>query len=427
MEKKLNLNKSGIKLVNVLLCMIYLAPILLAINPSFTTISSIIIIGFSIILWGSNKFYYIFPIFILFSGELLLPGDISTYRVFSLLLFFKIIFSKKLTIEKAILFPFSIIILYCFLVIALHDYTLSFLIIFDLLLIIMYISTFIRNNITQFFTYYVFATVSSCVYGWFMQTLNIKTFINIDNEWVQVSRFVGSFPDPNYFGFFINIAIFVVIILNIFKNKSVKIPILIFLYVSLLSTLSITGFICNVLMLGVYFALSKKAKIKYILTVLAIGALLFLNLDFLASANYPAISDAAKRITSQLSIGTDKDTSALTTGRSDIWKEHLEYYLQQPITKILFGGNYVTDAGMDPKFKNVSHQAYIDMLLNFGLLGTLVMILFIIIITLKYVSSYFKTKNEEYLLLVIIKIIWVFYAFGLSMFPSWKFNLFFFL
>ena len=59
---------------------------------------------------------------------------------------------------------------------------------------------------------------------------------------------------------------------------------------------------------------------------------------------------------------------------------------------------------MDPKFKNVSHQAYIDMLLNFGLLGTLVMSLFIIIITLKYVSSYFKTKNEEYLLLVIIKI-----------------------
>ena len=124
----------------------------------------------------------------------------------------------------------------------------------------MYISTFIRHNITQFFTYYVFATVSSCIYGWFMQALNIKTFINIDNEWVQVSRFVGTFPDPNYFGFFINIAIFVVIILNIFKNKSIKIPILIFLYVSLLSTLSITGFICNVLMLGVYFALSKKAK-----------------------------------------------------------------------------------------------------------------------------------------------------------------------
>ena len=92
MEKKLNLNKSGIKLVNVLLCMIYLAPILLAINPSFTTISSIIIIGFSIILWGTNKFYYIFPIFILFGGELLLPGDISTYRVFSLYSFLKYIF-----------------------------------------------------------------------------------------------------------------------------------------------------------------------------------------------------------------------------------------------------------------------------------------------------------------------------------------------
>lgn len=427
MEKTMNLNRSGIKPVNVLLCMIYLAPLFLVINPSFTTISSIIIIGISIIIWGSDKFYYIFPVFILFSGELLLPGDISAYRVFSLLLFFKIILSKSPTIEKVILIPFSIIAFYCFLVIALYDYILSFIIIFDLFLMILYISIFIRKNISIFFNYFIFATVIACIYGWFMQALNLKTFIIIDNEWVQVSRFIGTFTDPNYFGFFINIAIFAVIILNNFKYKNLKIVVLIFLYVSLLATLSVTGFICNVLMLGIYFALSKTVKIKYILTVILIGGLLFLNLDFLASTNYPAISDAAKRITSQLSLGADKDTSAVTTGRSDIWKEHIEYYLQQPIIKILFGGNFVTDAGIDPQFNYVSHQAYIDMLLNYGLLGTLVMILFLIIMTLKFVSNYFKTKNEEYLLLIIIKLIWIIYAFGLSMFPSWIFNLFFFL
>lgn len=427
MEKITHINKKGIKLIHVFLWAIYLAPLILIIDSSLSYICSIIIIGFSLIIWGSNKFYYIFPIFILFGDELLLPGDVSTYRVFSVLLFLKIIFSKSITIDRTMFIPFSIISLYSLLVISNYNYSLGYLVVFDIFLIILYISSFVRKNVKIFFTFYIFATVIACIYAWFMQVRSVKPYILINNEWVQVSRFVGTFPDPNYLGFFLNIAIFSIIILNIFNKKATKIVMLVFLYISLIATLSVTGFICNILILSIYFLVIKKVQIKFAFAVALVGSLLFLNLDFLANTNLPAISDAAKRINSQLSFGSDKDLSSMTTGRYTIWKEHLEYFVQQPVSKILFGGNYVTDAGLDPKFDHVSHQAYIDMLLNFGLLGTCFMLFYLFRITFQYIKHYIKTKSEEFLLFVTIKVVWMFYAFGLSMFPSWKFNLFFFL
>lgn len=425
MEKSRVLDKSGIKLVNILLFIIYLAPLLLLINPAFTKVSSIIIIILSLLIWHTEKFYYILPIFIFFNFDLLLPGDILTYRVFSLLLFSKILFSNRLKIEKALILPFSIIVLYCILVMAYYDLLLSALVIFDVFLIILYISTFLKKNIPNFFTYYIFGAVVSCVYGWFMQGLNIKTFININNQWVEVTRFIGSFPDPNYFGFFLNIAIFSIIVLGLIKNKIIKIVLLIFLYVSLISTLSMTGYLCNILVLSFYLSLIKKMKVRYIVIVITLISIFYVNINFIANAEISIISDMARRINSQLSIGSS--FSSFTTGRSSIWKEHLEYFSQQPILDILFGGNFVTDFGRDAKFNYVSHQAYIDMLLNFGIFGTLILIIFLIFITLKYIRIYFETNSKDYLFLVIIKSIWVFYAFGLSMFPSWTFNLFFFL
>ncbi|MEK4530989.1 O-antigen ligase family protein [Solibacillus sp. FSL K6-1554] len=427
MEKSTVLDKNGIKVVNVLLCIIYLAPLLLLINPTLTKVSSMIIITLSLLIWNNERFYYILPIFIFFNYDLLLPGDILTYRVYSLLLFTKILFSNRMKIEKAIFLPFSIIVLYCISVMAYYDLLLSALVIFDLFLIILYISIFLRKNIPAFFTYYTFGAVISCVYGWFMQGLNIKTFININNQWVEVTRFIGSFPDPNYFGFFLNIGIFSVVILGLIKNKIIKISVLIFLYLSLISTLSITGYLCNILMLSLYLILSKKMKVRYIVTVITLGFIFFVNINFFENAEFSVISDMAKRINSQLSIGSSNNLSSFTTGRSSIWREHLEYFSQQPILNILFGGNFVTDFGRESKFNYVSHQAYIDMLLNFGIVGFSFLIIFLIFITLKYLRIYFETNNNDYLLLVVIKFIWVFYAFGLSMFPSWTFNLFFFI
>lgn len=425
MEKNKYLGKRGIDLVTALLCIIYISPLLIVVNPAFTKISSIIIIGISLFLLKSEKFYYILPVFIFFNSQLFLPGDISTYRVFSLLLFLKIIFSKRSKIEIAFFLPLFAVILYCVSVIAFYDFKQSLLVIFDLTLIVLYISVFIRNNISTFFSYYNFGVVISCLYGYF--GLNLETFVMIEDQMVQVTRFVGSFPDPNYLGLFLNIAILSVVVLDLVKNKTLKITLIIFLYASLLSTLSITGYLCNVLIISAYFIVHKKNNLKNIAILIVLGFFLSLNFKFFVNADYPVISDVAKRIDSKLSVDSKSDLSTFTTERSSIWNEHLEYFAQQPILKILFGGNYVTDFGREASFSHVSHQSFIDMLLNFGLIGTLVLLFFFLRLTLNYLKNYMKTNSKEFLFLILVKVTWVFYAFGLSMFPSWTFSIFFFL
>lgn len=427
MEKILTLNSSKFNLANTVLNITYLIPLLLIVEMNSSSISSLIFVGVSVLIWKKEQFYLILPLFIFFYSEFILPGGLSLYRFFSLLLFLKMLISRRTSFERIYFLPLGIIALYCALVVSYFDARNGLFIVFDMFLIIMYISVFVRKNLEKFFTYYVFGAVISCLYGWFTQGLNTNASVQINNQWVDVSRFVGSFTDPNYFGFFINIAIFALIILDIFQNKKMKVALLVFLYIGLLATLSITGFLCNMLMLLLFFALSNRLKTKYLMFTLAVGGILFLNLSNLANTNLPIISMVARRIESQLSMSPEKDLHSLTTERSSIWREHLEIYLEQPLTRILFGGNYLTDFGFDPKFDSMSHQAFIDMLLNFGLIGTLGMILFLTIIIIKYLKNYFETKKQEYLFLVIIKGIWIFYAFGLSMFPSWRFNFFFFI
>lgn len=47
----------------------------------------------------------------------------------------------------------------------------------------------------------------------------------------------------------------------------------------------------------------------------------------------------AKRISSQLSLFPSKELDSLTTNRSSIWRNHLVFFQDQPLTRILFGGN----------------------------------------------------------------------------------------
>lgn len=113
-----------------------------------------------------------------------------------------------------------------------------------------------------------------------------------------------------------------------------------------------------------------------------------------------------------------------TTERSIIWKEHLEFFWNQDnFLQILFGGNYLTDRGMDySKFSIVSHQVYIDALICFGVVGTVVYIMFIFRMLIKKWNSR-KLSNTNQLSFVLL-LLWIIYSFVLSMFPFWGFMLF---
>ena len=140
----------------------------------------------------------------------------------------------------------------------------------------------------------------------------------------------------------------------------------------------------------------------------------------------PILTDVTHRIESKLVERSDNNLSGFTSKRSELWIDHLNIYWNQPVCKILFGGNLTTSYGFDKSlFYGVAHQELIDMLLNFGILGTFIFMSFYVFNSVKKLRNYFKYKAEEDLLIVMIKYVWLFYAFSLTMFPAWGFYIFF--
>ena len=103
----------------------------------------------------------------------------------------------------------------------------------------------------------------------------------------------------------------------------------------------------------------------------------------------------------------------------------MEFFLDQPLMKQFIGGTSVNLYYLDPRLNTAAHNEYVDLLLNVGILGTLIMLLYFFTGMVKNNMRFLKTGNTRYLFLFTLKIIWCFYAFTLTMFLDYRFVLFF--
>ncbi|XKE93987.1 hypothetical protein LG326_12515 [Metaplanococcus flavidus] len=411
-----------------LLSLGYISALFTYFEGAFTYGASLIVLISIVLLFKEKEFYLFTPLFIFFYSQLIIPGDISVFRIYTVLFFIKIAMQTKVSLNKSLAVPLVLIIFYALLVIAFYNFRFALMTIVDTSFIVLYISVFLKGkaNFNTFFKFYAYAAVLSIAYGALKLGGQITTSVYLNGAWVEISRFLGTFGDPNYFGFFTNIAIFSVLILTN-MNKVKRILILIILYAALIASVSITAILCNGMGLLLYFLLMKGFGKKMVILFASFLSVFFLY-QLSLSGKLPILSNALIRIESMKLGVNDGAFSNLTSNRTTIWKDHLNYFADQPNFNILFGGNFITDGGFNETlFSMVSHQVFIDMLLNFGLMGTLIFICFILFKINSHFRGYYKVKHEHFLLLILIKFIWLFYAFGLSMFPSWTFLLFFFL
>ncbi len=403
----------------VILWIAYLAPLLIAQEGILKTLGTSVVFVCALILYNRNEFYFLLPLFIFFNNFLVLPGGIVIFRVYSMLLCIKIILNKDFKFKRY-LPVFSIYFAYSLFVIFNRDYKMAFSVIFDIFVIMIFILNVLddENNFNGFFKYFAIAALVSAAMGLFRT--HVTSGID-DLEQYNIARYTASFDDPNYAGFFFNIAIFAMFTIHSFKVKFIKYAIVVALYVALFSTISTTAILCNVIGVIVFFIFNKKKRPYITMWIILITMIISLAYASLNISSYAGVKKFST-VMEQLNEGKYSDA---TTKRYDIWNRHLEYYIGQPASNILLGGNYLTDYGRDDKFAGVSHQVYIDMLINFGFIGTLFILIFFFRKTYKHLISIRKNFNTRALLLIMISYIWFFYSLGLSMFPAWMFMMFF--
>ena len=184
----------------------------------------------------------------------------------------------------------------------------------------------------------------------------------------------------------------------------------------ILMTLSMTAMICTTAFFAVktLFDLKNQGNRKKIKICIMIFAVAFWILYTWEYGSHITLVDTifqrAHKIVNLSSIG---EISSATSGRSEIWKSYMAVFYENSILKKIFGTgvlNYYYMGG----FLKFSHNSYIDMLLYMGILPLILFFLY----TFHTCKVFKKNHYQEYLPLLMIKVVYLLTAVSVSAFPS---------
>jgi hypothetical protein len=179
-----------------------------------------------------------------------------------------------------------------------------------------------------------------------------------------IDRYFSLIGDPNYSSFQYLFALFAI---GLLKNKFLKTLLFLSFSFLIMSTISATAILIYFFIITVYLFLYK---FKFFLLFVSIGILLstyFINASFLSDTLLGSIQ---QRI---LLLLSDNDLSVITTGRSTLFFNYFNYFLNNlTLSQKLFGGTNIVYGELSQQlrvlFFNVSHNTFLDMLFSLGII-----------------------------------------------------------
>ena len=363
------------------------------------------------------------PPLILFYEYLVIPGGLSVFRVYTMLYLMIQIRKKYLpkpeTRNLIFLFLVSLFLAYAYKVADLRRIVFLFI---DLFAMIIYIDDIKKSNERfRYFSYSMIAAVFfACLAGIIGKSSEVSG-IYLNGQWISNSRLLATFSDPNYLSLFINMAFYFALV-----QKSIPFgirwPVIIGLLFFMAATGSMTGIAGAVIGFLSYLVMEKKINFRVIVGLILLMAIIVSLYSYALENDIPYVTGFAQRIQSKLQVSDN--VNALTSNRTGIWREHWEYYMNQGTVRQLLGGNVINAALLDTSiFHYVSHQDYIDVLLCFGIIGFLLImvpnVVHMVIVGLRGL----RTSDEMDISIFLMKMLYFFYAFGLTMFLDAKFLL----
>lgn len=374
--------------------------------------------------FSKRKLLFCLPPLIMFYEYLVLPGGLAVYRLFTLLFLIKEIKKCMVPIPQRKNLVFLVIsALFLSICLGVADLRRIVFLLFDLITIALYVEELRQEEYS--FRYFSYSMIAAVIFACFVGVVGGATEISgikVNGEWIANTRLVATFTDSNYLSLFINLAFFLTL-LSEKLHPIIRTSVLAGLFFFLIATGSFTGIIAMILGLLFFLFVTHKINIKTLLIIIISFIVLYRIYIFALDHDLPYITSFLQRIQSKIQVGSD--TNALTSNRADIWKEHWEYYLNQNLFKQLFGGNVICAALIDTSvFHYFSHQEYIDTLLCYGAIGFILTIVpnFFYMLSMGFRSI--RDGNKTCQIVFMMKFLYFFYAFGLTMLLDPKFLLF---
>lgn len=426
-SKLYSLKWSRLTSTNIYIAAMLLCVLLTGILPQ--QLIGALVLVLAIIVLSMNKGYLVFPIMVFYYEALGIIAGMSVYRYFTLMLLLVLCMkSESIALKKRQVLPLCIFIVYALAVVGPNDLRQGIFAIVDIFCVLFLINNYLKNseNVKRFFEVYVFTALCAYVSGTVLNSA-LEENATIEGEIVQIARNYATFEDPNYAGFFYTIAIFAILSLKLF-NPKVRAIIVVALTAVVVTTLSITGLLVNILLWSIYIIAFRKLNVSTMVCILLVVALLVgLYLYGVQNPEAPVIGNFSVRVWEKLQALEQKDMSVVTTKRSELSRLHLELFWAQPVYKMFIGMNPSSTLRIDTDtFIAAAHNEYVDLLLNVGLIGTFIYLKHHVT---RVVQCYKGVrKNDEYSsCLFMVKMVWTLYGLALTLFGDYRFMFFFFL
>ncbi|MBO5702763.1 MAG: hypothetical protein J6S71_10020 [Clostridia bacterium] len=298
------------------------------------------------------------------------PGSTSMYTIslVAVLMIFLLRSSKKFAVMH--IFPAALLFVLTIIVKTVTDSPIDgSYILFLMCMILFPLATNEKGRRYDFYMLVVFFSLGIITAAlsarWLVIFPNIARYIDVI-EYSSLTRLSGYYGDPNFYSAHITAAIGGAILLLLNETKIIRkivvyLMIAVLLYCGFLSvSKSFALILVCMLLLWVIEVLFKRGRLSSKVTMLL--ALLIGGVYILTSILFTDLLDMMM----ERFVGAGSSLSELTTRRSDLWINYLRMFEENPLV-LLFGKGYTEDLVNG----RGSHNIVIQMVYQFGLVGTL--------------------------------------------------------
>ena len=404
--------------------------------PQLSSVASLLLIGCIAISFFDENFYLYMALFIYLRYRLLL-GDTPVYRLYSYLVVLRFLIDlPKIKFRIAYLPALFVFLMHSlFATSQFESLRIGLNVIVDCMLVYIIILKLLTDNrlVRKFIFAFMLGGLASGIFGWTND--EFTKAINVSGAGAQkISRNFGALSDANFAGLFYSLCIICTLTV---KGLSiwVKGAFLALFGIMLLETASLSALLM-LFTTGVLLVILKyRGKSFFILTaglvLFVLAIVIILSVPQLREID--AISALIIRVTEKLSYIPRGRWDLLTTDRWDIWQEAIARFSEKGLWGKLVGGSVVTVMVIDYSVMSIAcHNSYLQSLLNFGILGTvLVYIPLLIIFTYRLLKHFSKKTGYDgediSMLQIIFSFAFIVFGCTVDFFIDWPFMLLYFI
>lgn len=404
--------------------------------PQLSSLASLLLVGCIAVSFFDENFYLYMALFIYLRYRLLL-GDTPAYRLYSYLVVLKFLIDIPKTKFRVAYWPALLVFLMhsLFATSRFESLRIGLNVIIDCVLVYIILLKLISDNrlMRKFIFAFMLGGLASGIFGWTND--EFSKAINVSGAGAQkVTRNFGALSDANFAGLFYSLCIICTLTVN-GLSIWVKGVFLALFGIMLLETASLSALIM-LFTIGVLLIILKyRVKSFFILTfgfvAFIIGIMIILAVPALREID--AISGLIIRVSEKLSYIPRGRWDLLTTDRWDIWQQAIARFSEKTLWGKLIGGSVVTVMVIDYSVMSIAcHNSYLQSILNFGLLGTiLIYIPLIIIFTYRLIKHFSKKSGYDGEDITMLQLLFsfAFIVFGgtVDFFIDWPFMLLYFI